>query len=60
MTSGAAHDAMVFADKVDTVMVFVPSRDGRSHCPEEYSSCTDLAKATRIVFETICDVMEEE
>ena len=60
MTSGAAHDAMVFADKVDTVMVFVPSKDGRSHCPQEYSSYADLAKATQIVFETICDMMNEE
>ena len=60
MTSGAAHDAMVFADKVDTVMVFVPSKDGRSHCPQEYSSYADLAKATQIVFETICDMMSEE
>ena len=53
MVSGAAHDAMIFADKTDTVMVFVPSKDGRSHCPEEFSKCSDLAKAVQIVAETI-------
>lgn len=53
MVSGAAHDAMIFADKTDTVMVFVPSQEGRSHCPEEFSKCSDLAKAVQIVTETI-------
>lgn len=57
MLSGAAHDAMIFADKVPAVMVFVPSKDGRSHCPEESSSVDDLAKAARIVFETISDLL---
>lgn len=60
MVSGAAHDAMIFADKVDTVMVFVPSRGGRSHCPEEYSSYASLAKAVQIVWETISDLMLDE
>lgn len=57
MVSGAAHDAMIFADKVDTVMVFVPSRQGRSHCPEEYSEYGHLAKAVRITGEVIQDMM---
>lgn len=59
MVSGAAHDAMIFADKTDTVMVFVPSRGGRSHCPEEYSSYASLAKAVQIVSETISDMMTD-
>lgn len=59
MVSGAAHDAMVFADKVDTVMVFVPSINGRSHCPEELSRPEDLAKAVQIVYETILELMLE-
>ncbi len=59
MVSGAAHDAMVFADKVDTVMVFVPSRNGRSHCPEEHSEYADLAKAVQIVFDVMTDMMVE-
>lgn len=57
MVSGAAHDAMVFADKTDTVMVFVPSLEGRSHCPEEYSDCTNLSMAVKIVCETIEDMI---
>jgi len=59
MHSGAAHDAMIFADKIPTAMVFVPSKNGRSHCPEEFSKYEDLAKATQIVFETISELMTE-
>jgi len=36
--SGAGHDAQVLAPKVPTAMIFVPSRAGRSHSPEEYTS----------------------
>jgi allantoate deiminase len=39
MTSGAGHDAMVFAQQgVPTLMIFVPSRGGISHAPEEFTS----------------------
>jgi allantoate deiminase len=38
MTSGAAHDTMVFAQAgVPAMMLFVPSRDGISHSPEEFT-----------------------
>jgi allantoate deiminase len=35
MPSGAAHDAQEVARIADVAMIFVPSIDGRSHCPEE-------------------------
>jgi len=39
MTSGAGHDAMEFARAgVPTLMVFVPSRGGISHSPEEFTA----------------------
>jgi len=41
--SGAEHDAAVIARKVPSGMIFVPSRDGRSHCPEEWTDLTDIA-----------------
>ena len=39
MPSGAGHDAAHLASLAPTGMIFVPSRAGRSHCPEEW---TDL------------------
>lgn len=49
MTSGAGHDALPISFHVPTAMLFVPSRGGRSHCPEEWSSCEDLARAVQVV-----------
>lgn len=55
MLSGAAHDAMIFAaDGIDTSMLFVPSLDGRSHCPEESSHYDDFAKAVKAAFDLVC------
>ena len=42
MNSGAGHDAQIFAEKVPTCLIFVPSKNGRSHCSEEYTSPEDL------------------
>lgn len=41
--SGAEHDAALMARVVPTGMLFVPSRDGRSHCPEEWTDLPDIA-----------------
>ncbi len=41
--SGAEHDAAVIARRVPAGMLFVPSRDGRSHCPEEWTDLADVA-----------------
>lgn len=49
----AGHDAMVLSDFTACGMVFVPSKDGLSHCPEEWSDASDLAAATDILFETV-------
>lgn len=55
LPSGAAHDAMVFADKIPTAMIFVPSKDGRSHCPQEQSKYEDLAKAVDIAYDMLAE-----
>lgn len=51
--SGAGHDSLVMAKYVDTAMVFVPSRKGRSHCIEEWTDCKYLAQAVDIVYDLI-------
>ena len=38
MVSGAGHDAMILARHVPAAMLFVPSRRGVSHSPEEWTS----------------------
>lgn len=46
LPSGAGHDSLEIGQQLPTVMVFVPSKDGRSHCPVEFSKYSDLAKAS--------------
>jgi len=53
MVSGAGHDAMVFADFTKAGMIFIPSKDGMSHCPEEYSDTDHLSQGVDILFESV-------
>jgi allantoate deiminase len=41
MHSGAAHDTQRMSKIARTVMLFVRSKDGRSHTPEEFTSVAD-------------------
>ncbi|MDR1443518.1 MAG: M20 family metallo-hydrolase [Treponema sp.] len=56
MASGAGHDALAIGHVLDTVMVFVPSKDGRSHCPEEWTEYRDIAKSVVIIYDLIRDM----
>lgn len=42
MISGAGHDAQYMAAIAPAGMIFVPSRDGRSHCEEEFTPLDDI------------------
>jgi acetylornithine deacetylase/succinyl-diaminopimelate desuccinylase-like protein len=53
MTSGAGHDAMMVARRVPTGMLFVPSRDGVSHSPEEFTEYRHLATAVAVLLREI-------
>jgi allantoate deiminase len=56
MASGAGHDALAIGQALDAVMVFVPSKDGRSHCPEEWTEYRDIAKAIVIIYDLVLDM----
>jgi hydantoinase/carbamoylase family amidase len=49
MASGAGHDAMVLAHYVPAGMLFVPSRGGLSHCPEEFTTPEHCELGTRVL-----------
>ena len=53
MLSGAAHDAMVMGSICDVAMIFVPSREGRSHVPEEWTDYEDIQKGTELLYRTV-------
>jgi hydantoinase/carbamoylase family amidase len=53
MPSGAGHDAMVIGRHVPAAMIFVPSRGGISHSPDEYSSPDEVELGMRVLAATL-------
>ncbi|MGD9912954.1 MAG: hydantoinase/carbamoylase family amidase [Rhizobiaceae bacterium] len=49
MASGAGHDSQQMAAVADVVMLFVRSKDGRSHTPEEFSSIPDIVDGIKVL-----------
>lgn len=49
LASGAAHDSQLWARHVPTSMIFVPSVDGRSHCPVEYTQLNDCVRGANLL-----------
>ncbi|MEP3208059.1 MAG: Zn-dependent hydrolase [Maribacter sp.] len=53
MPSGAGHDAQDMALIAPTGMIFVPSKDGISHSPKEFTSAMDMANGANVLLHTI-------
>jgi acetylornithine deacetylase/succinyl-diaminopimelate desuccinylase-like protein len=53
LNSGAGHDAAILARVLPAAMLFVPSHDGLSHCPEEWTSISDISVGVRVLYETV-------
>ncbi|MEX2580557.1 MAG: Zn-dependent hydrolase [Verrucomicrobiales bacterium] len=53
MPSGAAHDAQIVASIASVVMVFVPSRDGQSHTPAEWTDWKDIEAGANLLYHTV-------
>src|SRR5215471_16227489 len=53
MPSGAGHDAQEMARVGPAGMIFIPSRDGISHSPAEYSTPTDIANGSNVLLSTL-------
>ena len=54
MNSGASHDAQSISDfGIPTGMILVPSRNGISHAPDEYTKLADITAGTKILLETL-------
>jgi allantoate deiminase len=49
MASGAGHDTQQMGSIAPVAMIFVRSKDGRSHTPEEFSSIEDIVEGIRVL-----------
>jgi N-carbamoyl-L-amino-acid hydrolase len=52
LTSGAGHDANSFAPECPTGMIFIPSVDGFSHSPYEYSNWDDCVNGANVLLQS--------
>jgi len=53
MPSGAGHDAQDMAQLGPTGMIFIPSVDGISHSPKEYSRPEDIANGANVLLHAL-------
>jgi N-carbamoyl-L-amino-acid hydrolase len=53
LPSGASHDAAHVGHLCPMGMIFIPSKDGRSHCPEEWSQPADVALGATALLEAV-------
>jgi acetylornithine deacetylase/succinyl-diaminopimelate desuccinylase-like protein len=60
MPSGAGHDAMQMAKIAPAGMLFIPSRRGISHSPEEWSDPEHICLGTQLLLDAIVRVANEK
>jgi N-carbamoyl-L-amino-acid hydrolase len=53
MASGAGHDMAWFSRFAPSAMIFIPSKDGRSHTPDEWSEPGEIAAGAAVLHEAV-------
>lgn len=56
MPSGAGHDAQDMVHIAPTGMIFVPSVDGISHSPREFTTTKDMAQGATVLLHTVLEL----
>lgn len=60
MVSGAGHDAQMMARICPAAMIFVPSRGGYSHCPQEDTSPEALSLGLKVLCEAVLTLLARD
>lgn len=60
MPSGASHDAAHIAKIVPTGMLFVPSRGGISHAPEEWTDAADISRGAVVLARALAELADRD
>lgn len=53
LASGAGHDAAWLSKVTPTAMIFVPSKGGRSHTPEEWTENSEITLGAAVLYEAV-------
>ena len=60
MTSGAYHDSLLISEFTPIGMIFVPSKDGVSHNPDEYTSMEEIVCGVNVLTDTLIALSNRE
>ncbi|HSB28780.1 MAG TPA: Zn-dependent hydrolase [Pyrinomonadaceae bacterium] len=58
MPSGAGHDGQELAELCPIGMIFIPSRDGISHSPREFSKPVDITNGANVLLQSLLKLDE--
>lgn len=53
INSGAGHDAQFVSYMIPTTMIFVPSKDGHSHCEDEFTTTKQCSQGADVLLNAI-------
>ena len=56
LSSGALHDAAAMSSITDVGMIFVPSKNGLSHAPDEATDLADIERGADLLFMVVRDL----
>lgn len=59
LISGAYHDSMFVGEFAPVAMLFVPSKDGISHSPAEWTDFSDIATGTNVLANTLLELAQQ-
>ncbi|WP_211196151.1 Zn-dependent hydrolase [Alteraurantiacibacter aquimixticola] len=60
MPSGAGHDVQFFCNHTRAGLIFVPSVNGVSHAPDEWTHWSDIERGAQLLFECVLDLACEQ
>ena len=60
LISGPFHDSMMLASFTPIGMLFVPSRDGLSHCPEEWTDPAYLKAGAQVLGDALLELVNRD
>ena len=60
LSSGAGHDMVHLSRIAPAAMIFIPCKDGLSHCPDEFATPEAIAKGSAVLARTILALADDE
>ncbi|MFC0473286.1 M20/M25/M40 family metallo-hydrolase [Halalkalibacter kiskunsagensis] len=60
MISWAGHDAQFINKICPSVMLFVPSKNGKSHCEEEETTWEECEQGANMLLETLLSLLKDK